>query len=96
MAVNFDYTDEELLTLDLATETSGLTVVEKVEWSYRFTHKAANFQGKLRAAWSLDSLPWVGESIPIPPEAKAVWKANINTLANKIVTCQEYVANATD
>ena len=96
MAVAFNYTDEELLTLNIATETSGLTALEKVEWSYRFTHQAANFQGKLVHAYTLNNLPWVGEDIPIPQAAKDAWKANINTLANRIVTCQNYIDGVTD
>jgi hypothetical protein len=96
MVVEFDYTDSELLTLSIATETSGLTVLEKVEWSYRYTHRAANFQGKLVNAYTLDNLPWVGEDLPIPQAAKDAWKANINTLANRIVTCQTYIDGVTD
>lgn len=96
MAIEFNYTDDELLTLSIATETSGLGTVDKVEWCYRFTHQAANFQGKLRAAWSLDNLPWVGEEIPIPQAAKDVWKANINTLATRIVICQNYIEGVTN
>ena len=96
MAVEFNYTDEELLTVNIATATSGLTAVEKVEWCYIYTHRAANFQGKLVRAYTLDSLPWVGESIPVPQAAKDAWKANINTLADKILTCQTYVESVTD
>jgi hypothetical protein len=96
MSVEFNYTDEELLTLSIATETAGLSAIEKVEWSYIFTHKAANFQGKLVRAYTLDNLPWIGEDIPIPQAAKDAWKANINTLANRIVTCQNYIDGVTE
>lgn len=96
MAVEFNYTDEELLALNIATETAGLTTVEKVEWCYLFTHKAANFQGKLVRAYLLDNLPWIGEDIPVPQAAQDAWKANINTLAKRIVTCQNFVDSATD
>jgi hypothetical protein len=96
MAVEFTLTETQLLTISIAAETSGLSVIEKVEWCYKFTHKAANFQGKLVNAYALTNLPWVGEDIPIPQEAKDAWKANINELADRIMACQTYIADHTD
>ena len=94
--MEFNLADEELIAANIEALTTGLTVLEKVEWSYIYTHRAANLQGKLVHAYTLDSMPWVGEEISIPQEAKAAWKASINALATRIVSCQTYVVNHTD
>jgi len=94
--MELDLTDEELIVADCDALTSGLSTLERVEWSYIYAHRAINLQGKLIRAYTLDNLPWIGEDIPIPQVAKAAWKASINALATRIVSCQTYVVNHTD
>ena len=96
MSVEFNLTEAELPTADLGAETAGLTNVEKVEWAYIYTHKAANLQGKLKNAYDKTTIAHVGYDVPVPQAARDFWRAMINALADRIVIAQTTVANITD
>ena len=96
MAVSFTIADEDLVTADLAAETAGLSILEKIEWVIIYTHRAVNLQGRLAKAWTLADLPYLGEDIPIPTAAKDAWKAKVNTLAAQIITAETFVEDSTD
>jgi len=95
-AVDLDLSDSELATADLAALTAGLTSVEKVEWAYKYTHRAANRQGQLIRLYQAGTVGHMGYEITIPSATVTQIKAEVNALADKMVTAQGYVANLTD
>jgi len=94
--MNFNISNEDLATVDLITETADMTTVEKVEWSYQYTHRAANRQGQLVRAWQAGTISRFGQEIAIPQAILDAWKAEINALADRIVIAQNYVASVTE
>jgi len=95
-AVMLELSDSELATADLAALTTDLTNVEKVWWSGRYTHRAANRQGALVQAWEAGTVSVLGRDVDIPQATLDDLKAEINALADRMVTAQTYVANLTD
>jgi len=94
--IPFGLADSELATADLAALTTGMTNVEKVWWSGRYTHRAANRQGALVQAWEAGTVSVMGRDVDIPQATLDDLKAEINALADRMVTAQTFVANLTD
>ncbi|MCP4541712.1 MAG: hypothetical protein GY832_31660 [Chloroflexi bacterium] len=91
--MTFNLTEEELATADLAAETAELTNSEKVDWANVFTHKAANRQGKLKRAYDIATLPYLGQDIPVPQSARNAWRVEFAALGRLIITAQTAVVD---
>jgi len=92
----FGLADSELATANLAALTSGMTAVEKVQFSYQYTHRAANRQGSLVNLYIAGVVGHMGYEITIPAATVTAIKAEINNLADRMVLAQNYVATLTE
>jgi hypothetical protein len=88
--------DEDLYTADIAAETSGMGNVAKAEWCINYTQKAANRQSSLARLYMAGSVGYLGYDITIDASTIADMKAEVNGLATRIVTCQEFIDGVTD
>ena len=95
MAVDFNLTDEELLTADLTTLTSGMTAAEKGEYMYWYTHRAANLEGQIIKAWLAGNIGYLFYEVDWSTETKNQMKADVNALAVRIQEAQAYIDSIT-
>ena len=94
--VTLNLSDEQLATVDLADATSGLTAIEKVQWSNIYTHRGVNRQASLINLFQAGSVGHMGYDIDIPAPTIAAMKAEVNALASRMASAQTFVANLTD
>ena len=96
MAVDFTLTDEELLDADLTALTSGMTNAEKGEWMYWYTHRAANLEGRIIKAWLAGTDNYLWYAVDWSTETKTQMKADVNSLATRIVEAQTFIDTLTE
>ena len=91
----FTLQDDELATADLAALTADMSNIEKIEWAYIYTHRAANRQGQLIRLYLAGSIGYLGYDIDLPQNTIGSMKAEVNALATRIVTAQGVVDSIT-
>ncbi len=94
--ISLGLSDTELSTADLAALTVDLSNPEKVQWAGAYTQRAANRQNQIAAAYIAGTVSHSGFEFDIPAATITAMMAEVNALAKKIKTAQDFVDTLTD
>ena len=95
MAVDFNYTDEELSGLACNTIIADLSTIEKIEWCIRYSQKASHRQSAIVRLYiaGTTSTGVAGFDIDIPAGTITDMVTEMDALATRIEYCQGIIDN---
>jgi len=97
MAITFELTEEQLSGADLGSLTADLASIEKIEWAILYCEHAVRRMRRLFQDYRAGSVTTAsGLELAFSQDNINSLKAEVNALADKMVTAQTYVANLTD